>query len=96
MSRKQRTDEDEVVGIGWTENGMTKLNEIYDLVKEDHISRGATFNNELLNVFVERARVVKVKLHRANLRKRKTIPRDDMASTDTSGEATVYNECIPL
>ena len=96
MSRKQRTDEHGVAGIGWTENGMTKFNEIYDMVKEDRISRGATFNNELLNVFVKRARVVKVNPHRANLRKRKTIPRDDMASTDTSGEATVYNECVPL
>jgi hypothetical protein len=96
LSRKQRTDEHGVAGIGWTKNGMTKFNEFYDWVKEDRISRGATFNNELLNVFVERARIVKVNPHRANLRKRKTIPRADMASNDTSGKASVYNECVPL
>jgi hypothetical protein len=72
LSRKQRTDEHGVAGIGWTENGMTKFNEIYDMVKEDRILQGATFNNKLLNVFVERVRVVKVNPHRANLRKRKT------------------------
>ena len=32
-------------------------------MKEDRIARGATFNNELLNVFVERTWVVKVNPH---------------------------------
>jgi hypothetical protein len=53
LSRKQRTDERGVAGIGWTESGMNKFNKIYDSVKEDRISRGATFNIELLNVFLE-------------------------------------------
>ena len=46
LSRTQRTDKHGVVGIGWTENGMNKSNDIYDLVKEDRISRGETFNAE--------------------------------------------------
>jgi hypothetical protein len=53
LSRKQRTDERGVAGIGWTESSMNKFNKIYDSVKEDRISRGATFNIELLNVFLE-------------------------------------------
>ena len=46
LSRTQRTDKHGVVGIGWTANGMNKSNDIYDLVKEDRISRGETFNAE--------------------------------------------------
>ena len=39
-------------GIGWSEAGLEKYNELYDLVVEDCVSRGAVFNNELLSVFV--------------------------------------------
>jgi hypothetical protein len=56
---------------------MKKFNDIYDLVKEDRISRGETFKADLLNVFVERQRVVKSNPYRAMTRKRKTRPRDD-------------------
>jgi hypothetical protein len=66
---------------------MNKFNEIYDLVKEDRILRGETFYTELLNVFVDRQRVVKINPYRANTRKRETIPRDTMGATDTSGTA---------
>ena len=78
------------------QSGINNFNEIYDLVKEDRISQGATFNNELLNVFVERQRVVRINPHCANVQKRKIIPRDDIASIDTSGAAPVYDECVPL
>ncbi len=50
LSRKKRNDANGVAGIGWTEDGYNKFNVLYDLVNEDRISRGATFNNELLNV----------------------------------------------
>jgi len=53
LSRKQRTDKRGVAGIGWTESGMNKFNKIYDSVKEDRIWKGATFNNKLLDVFLE-------------------------------------------
>ena len=96
LSRKQRTDERGVAGIGWTESGMNKFNKIYDSVKEDRISRGATFNIELLNVFLECKWVVKTNPHRANSQKRKMIPRDDMVSIDTAGADGGYDECVPL
>ena len=44
----------EQTGIGWSEAGLERYNELYDLVVEDRVLRGAVFNNELLNVFVER------------------------------------------
>jgi hypothetical protein len=70
--------------------------EIYDLVKEDRISRGATLNKKILNVFAERQRIVKVNPHCGNAQKPKIIPRDDMASIDTSGAAPIYDECVLL
>ena len=43
-------------GIGWSEAGLEKYNELYDLVVEDSMSRWAVFNKELLNVSAERQR----------------------------------------
>ena len=83
MSRKQRNDTNGVAGIGWTEDGMNKFNDLYDSVKEDRILHGVMFNNQLLNVFLERQRVVKPNPRRANNRKRKAMPRDDMGCIDT-------------
>ncbi len=85
-----------MAGIGWTEDGYNKFNELHDLVHEDRISRGATFNNELLNVFLERQRIVKINPQRPNLRKRKTIPRDDMGSIDTSFHSDMQYGAVPM
>ena len=87
LSRRKRNDKHGVAGIGWTEDGFNKFNELYDSVHEDRTSRGVVFNNELLNVFLERQRAVKVNPNRHNTRKRKTIPRDDMGPIDRSGES---------
>jgi hypothetical protein len=84
-----------VAGIWWAKNGMNKFSDIYDLVKEDRISRGETFNAEL-NVFVERQQIVKSNSHRAITRKRKTIPRDDMGAIDTSRTTAVHDYSVPL
>jgi hypothetical protein len=39
-----------ISGIGWSDKGIAKYNEIYDLVESDRQLRGATFNQELLMV----------------------------------------------
>jgi hypothetical protein len=41
-------------GIGWSDEGSAKYNEIYDLVESDCPLRGATFNQELLKVHQQR------------------------------------------
>jgi hypothetical protein len=97
LSRKQRNDANGVAGIGWTEEGYNKFNELYDLVKEDRMLRGGTFNNELLNVFFERQRVVKPNPKRPNARnKRKTIPRDDMGPIDTACKDAMEDGFVPV
>ena len=48
-----------MAGIGWTEDGMNKFNDLYDSVKEDRMLHGVMFNNQLLKVFLELQRVVK-------------------------------------
>jgi hypothetical protein len=65
---------------------LEKYNELYDLVVEDRASRGAVFNNELLNVFVERRRVRKSAklLSEPDAKKRRIVPKDDMGLYDTS------------
>jgi hypothetical protein len=84
LSRKKRNDDHGVAGIGWTEDGLNKFNDLYDGVQEDRVSRGVIFNTELLNVFLERQRVVTTNPQRPNARKRKTIPRDDMGPIDAT------------
>jgi hypothetical protein len=96
LSRKQRNDVNGVAGIGWTEEGLSKFNELYDRVEEDRIARGLTFNHELLNVFLERQRVVKVNPARLNARKRKTITRDDMGPIDTSCRDALQDGLVPI
>ena len=81
LSRNQRHDSNGVAGIGWTEEGFTKFNELYDGVVEDRKNRGAAFNQELLNVVTERQRSKRQKLNgRAKSGKPKTIPKDDMGN----------------
>jgi hypothetical protein len=41
-------------GIGWSDEGIAKYNDIYDLVESDRQLRGATFNQELLKVHQRR------------------------------------------
>ena len=66
-------------GIGWSEAGLVKYDELYDLVVEDRVSRGAVFNNELLNVFVERQQERNAKPDsKPESKRRNTVPKDDM------------------
>ena len=96
MSQKKRNNANGVAGIEWTEDDVNKFNELYDLVQEDRISQGGRFNNELLNVFLERQRVVKANPHRPNKRKRKTISRDDTGCIDTLCTAAITDSIDPI
>ena len=96
MSQKKRDDANGVAGIGWTEDGMNKFNELYNLVQEDRISQCGRFNNEPLNVFLERQRVVKANPHCPNKRKCKTVPRDDMGCIDTLCSAAITDSIVPI
>ena len=73
------------IGIGWSDAGLEKYNDLYDMVLEDRVSRGAVFNNELLNVFLGRRHQRNSKpTPEPELKKRKVVPRDDMGLNDAS------------
>jgi hypothetical protein len=67
-------------GIGWSDEGIAKYNEIYDLVESDCRLRGATFNQELLKVHQQRRQKNKKTTERNvdNERAKKRKPRDDL------------------
>ena len=88
LSRKQRNNEHGVAGIGWTEEGFQKFNDLYDQVKEDRVSNGVSFNQALFQVFRERQRLAKARVGKPNERKRKTIPRDDMGPIEVDQQRT--------
>ena len=68
-------------GIGWSDEGIAKYNEIYDLVENDRQLRGATFNQELLKVHQRRSQ-----------KNKKTTERnvDEIAS-----ESCPFPACLP-
>jgi len=70
---------------------LEKYNELYDLVVEDRVSRGGVFNNELLNVFVERRRDRKSAKPACepDAKKRRIVPKDDMGLYDTLFENVI-------
>ena len=83
-------------GIGWSEEGMKLYNELYDLVVADRNERGPVFNNELLNVFVERRRQRKLKPNALPaFKKQRVIPKDDLASFDTAFVNVLGSQMIP-
>ena len=83
-------------GIGWSEAGLVKYNEPYDLVVEDRVSRGAVFNKELLNVFVERRRERNAKPDSEPESKRhKTVPKDDMIGPYNTMYVNVLDSSMP-
>ena len=75
---------------------MAKYNELYDLVVEDRVSRGGVFNNELLNVFVERRRDRKSakQVCEPDAKKRRIVPKDDMGLYDTLFENVIATNVI--
>ena len=84
------------VGIGWSDDGINRYNQLYDLVTKDREERGAVFNNELLNVFVDRRRKRKLKPNCPLAgKKQKVIPRDDLGSFDASFINVLGSNMIP-
>ena len=83
-------------GIGWSEAGLVKYNELYDFVVEDHLSRVAVFNNELLNVFVGRQQERNTKPDREPESKRhKTVHEDDMIGPYNTSYVNVLDSGMP-
>jgi hypothetical protein len=77
LSRKQRCTPDGIPGIGWSDEGIEKYNEFYDLVTKDRALNGVSFNHTLLSVFTERQRIASNKVPRGvALTKQRAIPRD--------------------
>ena len=85
LSRKSRIDSTGVkaTGVGWSEAGINRFNDLYECVLEDRLSRGIVFNNELLNVVLERRRVKQAQKTRIpDTLKRKTMAKDDLEITN--------------
>ncbi len=82
-------------GIGWSDDGIAKYNEIYDLVEVDRQLRGNAFNQELLKVHQKRRQKNKPPneptMDKERLKKRK--PRDDLRK---SQEFKRRDEMTPL
>jgi hypothetical protein len=68
-------------------------NELYDEVVADRKARGAVFNNELLNVFLERRRKCSDgnSAREPECKKQRIVSRDDMGPYDASHG----NELVP-
>ena len=92
LSRKSRRDAEGRPGIGWTDEGLAKFNQLGKIVEQDRVSRGRVFNAELLNVYFERRRVANTTPQRTINKKRKTVPFDDMGIIDTSLGVTPTTE----
>ena len=74
ISRQQQANS----GIGWSDEGIAKYNDVYDLVETDRQLRGATFNQELLKVHQRRRPKNKRTIEKSvdNERAKKQKPRD--------------------
>ena len=72
-------------GTGWSDEGMAKYNEIYQLVCEDRSERGEGMAKELLQRHREKRKNA-VKKPKQSTRKRKIVAFDDlMPSPETQG-----------
>jgi hypothetical protein len=92
LSRKSRIDSTGVkaTGVGWSEAGINRFNDLHACVLEDRLSRGIVFNHELLNVVLERRRVKQAQKTRIpDTLTRKTMPKDDLEITN--GEQYSFN-----
>ncbi len=74
-------------GIGWSDEGIAKYNEIYDLVEVDRQLRGDTFNQELLKVHQRRCQQNKKGTGQTldNERSKKRKPCNDLRRTQDYG-----------
>ena len=68
-------------GNGWSDDGIAKYNDIYDLVESDRQLRGNTFNQELLKVHQRRRQMNKKKTVQNMDNPKKQRPCDDLRSS---------------
>ena len=85
MSRNSRLSASGISGIGWSEEGINKYNDLYAAVETDRRINGAVFNQALLSVHVERQRVANAKPNHAIAltRQRTTVPHNDLGQYET-------------
>ena len=84
MSRISRLSASDIAGIGWSEEGINKYNDLYAAVETDRRINGAVFNQALLSVHVEQQRVANAKPNRAiALTRQRTVPRNDLGQYET-------------
>ena len=96
LSRKSRagkTPKNGQKAIGWSEAGITRFNNLYDMVVEDRISNGIRFNHELLTIVQERRRMKDTNNNRrhGDTRHTRAMPKDDLARRQTNE----YNNVLP-
>jgi hypothetical protein len=65
-------------GSGWSHDGLAKLNELAQLVKNDRLLRGKPFNHALYKVFVHRRHKHKKPDRNMETKMQKAEPYDDM------------------
>ena len=96
LSRKQRCTPDSVPRIGWSDEGIEKYNEFYNLVKKDKASNGVSFNRALLSVVcTERRRIASNKLPRGiALVKQRAIPRDGFLDDLGGDKELLLDDCV--
>ena len=79
MSRNSHLSASGIAGIGWSEEGINKYNDLYAEVEKDRRINGPVFNQALLSVHVERQRIAKANHNRAiAVTRQRTVPRDDL------------------
>ena len=84
MSRISRLSASGIAGIGWSEEGINKYNDLYAAVETDQRINGAVFNQALLSVHVERQRVANAKPNRAiALTRQRIVLRNDLGQYET-------------
>jgi hypothetical protein len=88
-------------GIGWSDEGIAKYNNIYNLVESDHQLRGATFNQELLKVHQRRRQNNKRATEKNvdNERTKKRKPRYDLRRSqkfDHGPAITQLQQCFTV
>ena len=90
ISRSSRTQ----AGIGWSEEGITKFNDLLDQVEHDRQERGGVFLHSFFSSFVtakqvpndDATKIRKVKVKAKTNLKRKWNPEENLDDFDESAE----------
>ena len=90
--RRQQVQEAELAsGSGWSHEGLAKLNELAQLVKNERVLRGKAFNHALYKVFVHRRRRHTKPDRNMETKIQKAEPYDDMDNDDLSDSDCVMD-----